>query len=71
MVNEPADEPPWFFAVFEREKLPPRETVVAAVDSADMMRSGDGTVTCVEEQRTLLFSLLSAMALPESALVQT
>ncbi|OGW15329.1 MAG: hypothetical protein A2035_01990 [Nitrospirae bacterium GWA2_42_11] len=71
MVNEPADDPPWFLAVLERDKLPPRVTLVAAVDSADVMRSGVGTVTCVEEQRTLLFSLLSAMALPESALVQT
>ena len=67
MVNEPADEPPWFFAVLEREKLPPRETVVAAVDSADVIRSGDGTVTCVEEQRVLLFSMDSATVLPLSA----
>ena len=71
MVNEPADEPPWFLAVLEREKLPPRETVVAAVDSADVIRSGDGTVTSVVEQRVLLVSLDSATVLPLSALVQT
>ena len=71
MVNAPAEEPPWFLAVLESVKLPPRETVVAAVDSADVIRSGDGAVTCVEEQRVWVVSLLSARALPESALVQT
>ena len=71
MVNEPADEPPWFFAVLEREKLPPRVTVVAEVDSADMARSGGGTVTSEVEQRVLLVSLDSATVLPLSAFAQT
>ena len=71
MVNEPADDPPWFFTVLERERELPGLMAVVVVDNAVMKRSGFGTVTWVDEQRILLFSMDSVMVLPLSALVQT
>ena len=71
MAKEPVEVPPWFFTVLERERELPGLMAVVVVDSAVMMRSGFGTVTWVDEQRALLFSMDSVMALPLSALVQT
>ena len=69
-ANAPALLPPWFFAVFESENVPPAETDVAVVDNAVMARSGGGTLIVVLVQAVLFASLDSTMVLALSALAQ-